>query len=129
MQTLKKKVKTLSKQMIEKDFVVAFIHGGMGLTQRESIMEKFRTCSILILISTDLLARMIYTEKVSLVINYDMPTNYKDYMYRIRCSMRFGRKSVAISFVKNSDIQFLKNIEQFYNTTIKELPDDLSHLL
>ena len=125
----RKKVETLTKQMSEKDFVVSFMHGEMDQTQRELIMKEFRTGSTRVLITTDLLARGIDVQQVSLVINYDMPTNYENYLHRIGRSGRFGRKGVAINFVTEGDAQFLKDLEQHYNTSIEELPEDLSNLL
>jgi len=125
----RKKVETLSKQMTEKDFVVSFMHGEMDQTQRELIMKEFRTGSTRVLITTDLLARGIDVQQVSLVINYDMPTNYENYLHRIGRSGRFGRKGVAINFVTEADAQFLKDLEQHYNTSIEELPENLSNLL
>ena len=125
----RKKVETLSKQMTEKDFVVSYMHGEMDQTQREVIMKEFRTGSTRVLITTDLLARGIDVQQVSLVINYDMPTNYENYLHRIGRSGRFGRKGVAINFVTEGDAQFLKDLEQHYNTSIEELPEDLSNLL
>jgi translation initiation factor 4A len=120
----RKKVELLTKQLTEKDFVVSFMHGEMDQTQRELIMKEFRTGS-----TSDLLARGIDVQQVSLVINYDMPTNYENYLHRIGRSGRFGRKGVAINFVTESDAQFLKDLEQHYNTSIEELPEDLSNLL
>ena len=125
----RKKVELLTKQLTEKDFVVSFMHGEMDQTQRELIMKEFRTGSTRVLITTDLLARGIDVQQVSLVINYDMPTNYENYLHRIGRSGRFGRKGVAINFVTESDAQFLKDLEQHYNTSIEELPEDLSNLL
>ena len=125
----RKKVEILSKQMTEKDFVVSYMHGEMDMTQRELIMKEFRTGSTRVLITTDLLARGIDVQQVSLVINYDMPTNYENYLHRIGRSGRFGRKGVAINFVTEGDAQFLKDLEQHYNTSIEELPEDLSNLL
>lgn len=125
----RKKVEILSKQMIEKDFVVSYMHGEMDMTQRELIMKEFRTGSTRVLITTDLLARGIDVQQVSLVINFDMPTNYENYLHRIGRSGRFGRKGVAINFVTEGDAQFLKDLEQHYNTSIEELPEDLSNLL
>ena len=125
----RKKVELLTKQMTEKDFVVSFMHGEMDQTQRELIMKEFRTGSTRVLITTDLLARGIDVQQVSLVINYDMPTNYENYLHRIGRSGRFGRKGVAINFVTETDAQFLKDLEQHYNTSIEELPEDISNLL
>lgn len=83
------------------------------------------TCSPLfrrVLITTDILARGIDVQQVSLVINYDLPNNRELYIHRIGRSGRFGRKGVAINFVKTEDIRILRDIEQFYSTQIDEMP-------
>lgn len=61
-------------------------------------------------------------QQVSLVINYDLPTNRENYIHRIGRSGRFGRKGVAINFVKNDDLKILRDIEQYYSTQIDEMP-------
>ncbi|RVW33490.1 Eukaryotic initiation factor 4A-3 [Vitis vinifera] len=58
--------------------------------------------------------------QVSLVINYDLPNNRELYIHRIGRSGRFGRKGVAINFVKTDDIKILRDIEQYYSTQIDE---------
>jgi hypothetical protein len=58
---------------------------------------------------------------VSLVINYDLPNNRELYIHRIGRSGRFGRKGVAINFVKSDDIKILRDIEQFYSTQVRPL--------
>jgi superfamily II DNA/RNA helicase len=75
-----------------------------------------------VLITTDVLARGIDVQQVSLVINYDLPTNRENYIHRIGRSGRFGRKGVAINFVKSEDVSILRDIEQFYSTQIDEMP-------
>ena len=75
-----------------------------------------------ILITTDLLARGIDVQQVSLVINYDLPTNRENYIHRIGRSGRFGRKGVAINFITAGDVRYLRDIEQFYHTQIDEMP-------
>mgnify|MGYP005991969623 CR=1 FL=1 len=57
-------------------------------------------------------------QQVSLVINYDLPNNRELYIHRIGRSGRFGRKGVAINFVKEEEIRILRDIEQFYSTQI-----------
>ena len=66
---------------------------------------------------------------VSLVINYDVPVNREQYLHRIGRSGRYGRKGVAISFVKPEDISILRDIEQFYSTQIDEMPMNIADLL
>ena len=59
--------------------------------------------------------------QVSLVINYDLPNSRELYIHRIGRSGRFGRKGVAINFVREDDIRILRDIEQFYSTQIDEM--------
>lgn len=92
-------------------------------------MNEFRTGSSRVLITTDLLARGIDVQQVSLVINYDLPRNLENYIHRIGRSGRFGRKGVAINFVTSEDAKTLRELEQFYNTSIVEMPQNINDLI
>merc|ERR1712118_498721 len=98
------------------------MHGEMKQLERESIINDFRTGHGRVLITTDLWARGIDVQKVSLVINYDLPNSRENYIHRIGRSGRFGLKGVAINFVRNDDIRILRDIEQYYSTQIDEMP-------
>ena len=73
--------------------------------------------------------RGIDVQQVSLVINYDLPNNRELYIHRIGRSGRFGRKGVAINFVRDDDIVILRDIEQYYSTQIDEMPMNISEML
>merc|ERR1719247_1678719 len=94
----------------------------MDQKERDIIMREFRSGSSRVLITTDLLARGIDVQQVSLVINYDLPTNRENYIHRIGRSGRFGRKGVAINFLTSGDVRYMRDIEAFYNTQIEEMP-------
>lgn len=79
---------------------------------REGIMKDFRGGTSRVLITTDLLARGIDVQQVSLVINYDLPANRENYIHRIGRGGRFGRKGVAINFVTTDDVRMLRDIER-----------------
>src|ERR1700712_5852074 len=98
------------------------MHGDMEQAQRDVIMKEFRSGSSRVLIATDLLARGIDVQQVSLVINYDLPANRENYIHRIGRGGRFGRKGVAINFVTADDVRMMREIEQFYSTQIEEMP-------
>ena len=87
----------------------------MDQKQREVLMKEFRSGSSRVLITTDLLARGIDVQQVSLVINYDLPTNRENYIHRIGRGGRFGRKGVAINFVNTEDVRMLRDIEREYS--------------
>ena len=82
-----------------------------------------------VLVTTDLLCRGIDVQQVSLVICYDLPNNRELYIHRIGRSGRFGRKGVAINFVKNEDVRILRDIEQYYSTQIDEMPMNVADLI
>ncbi len=67
--------------------------------------------------------------QVSLVINYDLPTQPENYLHRIGRSGRFGRKGVAINFVTKEDERVLQDVQRFYNTVIEELPANVADLI
>jgi len=125
----RRKVDWLMDQLTKKKFTVSAMHGDMDQAQRDMIMREFRSGSSRVLITTDLLARGIDVQSVSLVINYDLPSNRENYIHRIGRSGRFGRKGVAINFVTEEDKRTLKDIEQFYNTTIDEMPMNVADML
>jgi len=125
----RRKVDWLTEKLHERDFTVSAMHGDMEQEQRKIIMDEFRSGSSRVLITTDLLARGIDVQQVSLVINYDLPTNRENYIHRIGRGGRFGRKGVAINFVTNEDVRMLRDIEQFYNTQIDEMPMNVADLI
>jgi len=125
----KKKVDWLAKKMTEANFMVVAMHGDMPQEERDNIMGAFRACEYRVLIVTDIWARGIDVSQVSLVINYDLPSNRESYIHRIGRSGRFGRKGVAINFVKDEDIRVLRDIEQFYACQIDEMPMNLTEYL
>ena len=115
--------------MRAKLFTVSSIHADMEMRDREMIMREFRSGSSRILITTDLLARGIDVQQVSLVVNYDLPTNRENYIHRIGRSGRFGRKGVSINFITPNDVKDLRDIEQFYNTQIEEMPSNVNEFM
>ncbi|KAB2627857.1 eukaryotic initiation factor 4A-10-like [Pyrus ussuriensis x Pyrus communis] len=125
----RRKVDWLTDKMRSRDHTVSATHGDMDQNTRDIIMREFRSGSSRVLITTDLLARGIDVQQVSLVINYDLPTQPENYLHRIGRSGRFGRKGVAINFVTKDDDRTLYDIQKFYNVVIEELPANVADLL
>ncbi|CAE7169752.1 unnamed protein product [Rhizoctonia solani] len=125
----RRKVDWLTTKLTEREFTVSAMHGDMEQNVREGIMKDFRSGTSRVLITTDLLARGIDVQQVSLVINYDLPANRENYIHRIGRGGRFGRKGVAINFVTTEDVRMLRDIEQFYNTQIDEMPLNVADLI
>ncbi|KAA0168902.1 hypothetical protein FNF31_00063 [Cafeteria roenbergensis] len=125
----RRKVDMLVEQMTARSFTVSATHGEMEQRDREAILREFRSGATRVLITTDLLARGIDVQQVSMVINYDLPTNRENYIHRIGRSGRFGRKGIAINFVTEADFPYLKDIEEFYHTKVEEMPTSVADLL
>jgi len=125
----RRKVDWLTDKMRARDHTVSATHGDMDQNTRDIIMREFRSGSSRVLITTDLLSRGIDVQQVSLVINYDLPTQPENYLHRIGRSGRFGRKGVAINFVSEEDKRMLMDIQRFYNTVIEELPSNVADLI
>jgi len=125
----RKKVEWLAEKLRENNFTVSSMHGDMPQKERNEIMKEFRSGATRVLITTDVWARGVDVPQVSLVINYDLPNNRELYIHRIGRSGRFGRKGVAINFVKSDDIRILRDIEQYYATQIDEMPMNVQDLI
>merc|ERR1712070_411135 len=125
----RRKVDYVKNEMEKRDFTVSTMHAELDQKERDLIMREFRSGSSRVLISTDLLARGIDVQQVSLVINYDLPSNLENYLHRIGRSGRFGRKGVAINFVTNNDVRTMKDIEKYYHTQIEEMPMDIADMI
>jgi ATP-dependent RNA helicase len=127
---LKQKCMWLANKMKKANFTVGMMHGDMKQKDREQVMNDFRNGTTRVLISTDIWSRGIDIPQVSLVINYDLPTNRENYIHRIGRSGRYGRKGVAINFVtEGSDVAILRDIEQFFSIVIDEMPLQFDDIL
>ena len=122
----KKMVDFVTEELTKKGFIVSSMHSELPQQERDKVMKEFRVGASRVLVTTDLLARGIDVYQVSLVINYDIPRQNETYIHRIGRSGRFGRKGTAINFVTPEDKDDLEVIQKFYNTSIEELPSDLS---
>jgi translation initiation factor 4A len=125
----RQRVEWLADKLQGQGFPVNYIHGEMDVSERKRRMQDFRSGAVRVLISTDLLARGIDVQQVSLVINYELPTNQENYIHRIGRSGRFGRKGVAINMIGPDEAEMKQQIEKYYSTKITALPEDLSKIL
>ncbi|NDA90917.1 MAG: DEAD/DEAH box helicase, partial [Alphaproteobacteria bacterium] len=117
-----KRVSALYDAMMEDGFPVCRIHSGMDKTDRDRAFSDFRSGTYRVLISSNVTARGIDIQQVSVVINFDIPKDVHTYLHRIGRSGRWGRKGVGINMITRRDMSKLKEIEQYYSTQIKEMP-------
>jgi translation initiation factor 4A len=119
----KKKAQYIHSRLTANNFTVSSIHSDMTQSERNLTIKKFRLGEIRILLATDIIARGLDVQQVSIVINYDLPLKKEVYIHRIGRSGRYGRKGIAINFVTKNDFSYLKQIQSFYNTNIEPLPE------
>ncbi|KAH9024831.1 P-loop containing nucleoside triphosphate hydrolase protein, partial [Lactarius pseudohatsudake] len=124
-----RKVDWLTEKMRAADFTVSSMHGEMPQKERDAIMAEFRGGTSRVLITTDVWARGIDLQQVSLVINYDFPADRENYLHRIGRSGRYGCKGVAINFVTVDDVRILRDVVKYYSTQIDEMPVNVAELI
>ncbi len=122
-----RKLDWLTEQMRSRDINVSSINGDMDQRERELTLREFRAGATRILITTDHIERLDIAQ-ISCTIQYDVPTNRKNYLPRIGRSGRFGRKGIAIIFIKPEEMRYLHDLEEFYGTQIVELPSNVEDL-
>ena len=123
-----KRVDDLFEAMIEDGFPVCKIHSTMDKSVRDKSFNDFKRGSSRVLISSNITARGIDIQQVSVVINFDVPKCVHTYLHRIGRSGRWGRKGVGINFITRRDVYQIKKIEEHYSTQISEMPSDLEFL-
>jgi len=123
-----KRVNDLYDIMKQDGYPVSMVHSNMDKTVRNASFTEFKTGKSRVLISSDVTARGIDIQQVSIVINFDLPKCIHKYLHRIGRSGRWGRKGIGINFITRSDVQKLKEIESYYVSQINELPGDLKFL-
>jgi len=122
----KKGVDSLAEEMKKKGHMVSCIHSELQMSERAKVMYEFRKGVTRVLISTDLTARGIDVYQVSIVINYDLPTQKETYIHRIGRCGRYGKKGNAINFILPEEKDTLDSLMKFYDFVIEPLPQDLS---
>tara|TARA_B110001450_G_scaffold26113_1_gene22985 strand:+ start:1096 stop:2340 length:1245 start_codon:yes stop_codon:yes gene_type:complete len=124
-----RRVDDLHEAMEAENYPVKKIHGKMEASERKEVNKDFRDGGCRVLITSDLYARGIDVQQVSIVINFDVPKSEHTYLHRIGRSGRWGRKGIAINFLTKHDGARVKHFEEYYNTQIEEMPADWSNHL
>lgn len=119
-------VEELTDILKKKNFPVSSLHGGMEQSTREEKIKELRSGSTRLLITTDILARGIDVQQLSMVMNYDLPIRPETYIHRIGRCGRYGRKGIAINLITRYDIKRLQEIEEMYKIDINKLPENFS---
>jgi len=118
-----RRVSDLYEAMKEDGYPVCAIHSNLEKKDREDNYINFKNGKYRVMISSNVTARGIDIQQVSTVINFDVPKDIHTYLHRIGRSGRWGRKGVGINFITRRDYRRIKDIENYYQTEIRELPE------
>lgn len=119
----KDKVKKLYENMKKDGFVVEELHGDMSQDKRIFVIKDFKNNKFNILISTDVAARGIHIDDISLVINYDVPRDKENYIHRIGRTGRKDSYGKAITIFTDKDDKYINEIEAYLGYEIKVLEE------
>ncbi len=121
----KQKVDVLFEQLQKQKYSCEKIHGDMEQPERLKVMNDFKQGYFRYLVATDIAARGIDIDNISLVINYDVPQDRENYVHRIGRTGRANKKGKAIIFITGNDSKYLEAIHKYIGSEIqiKERPD------
>lgn len=118
----KRRVDELMMALSTRGYSAEGIHGDMTQSRRDTVMRKFRTGSIDVLVATDVAARGLDITGVTHVYNFDVPQDPEWYVHRIGRTGRAGKSGIAVTFVTPREIGYLHQLERLINRRIERLP-------
>lgn len=126
----KLKVKELNRELRRDGWKTGEMHSDLDQPAREKVMSDFRAGRVDILVATDIVARGIDIDDISMVVNYDVPHEAEDYVHRIGRTARANTDGKAVTFVSERDRRKFKMIEQFlgYEVRCEELPAEFGKM-
>ena len=117
----KNETEEIAEKLRARGFSAAAINGDIAQQQRERTVDQLRDGRLDILVATDVAARGLDVERISHVLNYDIPNDTESYVHRIGRTGRAGRTGEAILFVTPRERRMLRSIERVTNATIEEM--------
>jgi ATP-dependent RNA helicase DeaD len=118
----KQATEELAERLRARGYSAAAINGDMVQAQRERTIDQLRKGKLDILVATDVAARGLDVERISHVVNHDIPTDTDSYVHRIGRTGRAGRSGTAISFVTPRESHLLRAIEKATRSTLEQVP-------
>ncbi len=117
----KNETETLAEKLRARGFSAQAINGDVAQVQRERTVNQLKAGKLDILVATDVAARGLDVDRISHVVNYDIPTDTEAYVHRIGRTGRAGRSGDAISFITPRERYLLKHIEKATRTTLQQM--------
>lgn len=122
------KCDALFKDLLRSGYPCLSLHGAKDQTDRESTLADFKSNVCNLLIATSIAARGLDVKELELVINFDVPNHYEDYVHRVGRTGRAGRKGCAITFISEEDARYAPDLVKALELSEQSVPDDLKSL-
>jgi len=116
----KDRVGTLTSRLKKQGIPCEPLHGGMLQNQRLDAINRFRRGEFMLLVTTDVAARGIDVENISLIVNYDVPMECERYVHRIGRTARAGGKGTAVTLVSTREEKFLRQVEEYIGARLQK---------
>ncbi len=117
-------VKDLRKMLCKAGISVAEMHSDLEQSKREETIRQFKAGHVDVLVATDIMARGIDIDDITMVVNYDVPPEPEDYVHRIGRTARAGEAGIAVTFVSGRDRSRFARIEKFLGKRVTRVGDE-----
>ena len=124
----KETVQRVTQTLKDRRFSAVDVHSDLSPVEKDKALSSFKDGRSGVLVTTDALARGIDVQHVSLVINYDYPSDHASFIHRVGRAGRFGRKGMAISLLARRDDRTHDSLKDFYDVPFRHLPSKMDNL-
>ncbi len=115
-------VKQLSRSLKNQALSVEEIHSDLAQSEREAVMNRFKSRQVRILVATNIISRGIDVEDIDMVINYDVPHDAEDYVHRIGRTARAGAHGKACTLIGPDEQRQFASIERLLGRSVDKIP-------
>jgi ATP-dependent RNA helicase DDX46/PRP5 len=122
------KCDSLFKDLLKAGYPCLSLHGAKDQTDRESTITDFKTNVCNLMIATSIAARGLDVKELELVVNYDVPNHYEDYVHRVGRTGRAGRKGCAVTFISPDEERYAPDLVKALELSEQPVPEDLKKL-
>lgn len=122
------KCDTLFKDLLKAGYPCLSLHGAKDQTDRESTITDFKTSVCNLMIATSIAARGLDVKELELVVNYDVPNHYEDYVHRVGRTGRAGRKGCSVTFISPEEERYAPDLVKALELSEQPIPEDLKKL-
>ena len=122
------KCDSLLKNLFQHGYQCLSLHGGKDQADRESTVADFKSNICSLLIATSVAARGLDVKELELVVNYDVPNHYEDYVHRVGRTGRAGRKGSAVTFISEEEERYAPDLVKALELSEQTVPEDLKAL-